>query len=111
MPIVASKPGTPQQIRGLVADLQVVAAHAQAAAFDLCLPYEGATATSRLAPVELDALKWSAYGLTNFEVGQKMGISATEALLRVRRAMAKLECASKYEAGLKAIRLGLISCD
>jgi len=103
--------GSPQHIRGLVADLQVVAAHAQAAAFDLCLPYNGGADGSRLAPAELDALRWSTDGLTNWEVGHKMGISATEALLRLRRAMAKLGAGSKYEAGLRAIRLGLISCD
>jgi len=66
---------------------------------------------SRLASAELDALQWSIDGLTDAEVGEKMNISATEALLRLRRAMAKLGCASKYEAGLRAIRLGLISCD
>jgi len=102
---------TPQRMRTLVLDLQAIAAHAQAAAFDLCLPYEGAKDDTRLAVAELDALRWSTDGLTNIEVGQKMGISATEAMLRLRRAMSKLGCASKYEAGLRAIRLGLIHCD
>lgn len=103
--------GTPQRIRVLVSDLLLVAAYAQAAAFDLCLPYEGAADRSRLATAELDALRWSVDGLTNVQVGQKLGISATEAMLRLNRTMAKLGCASKYEAGLRAIRLGLISCD
>lgn len=103
--------GTPQRIRVLVSDLLLVAAYAQAAAFDLCLPYEGAKVGSRLATAELDALRWSTDGLTNVQVGQKLGVSATEAMLRVRRAMTKLGCASKYEAGLRAIKLGLISCD
>jgi len=102
---------TPQRMRALVFDLQAIAAHAQAAAFDLCLPYEGAKNDTRLAVAELDALRWSTDGLTNIEVGQKMGISATEAMLRLRRVMSKLGCASKYEAGLRAIRLGLIRCD
>jgi len=103
--------GTPQRIRVLVSDLLLVAAYAQAAAFDLCLPYEGAADTARLAPAELEALRWSTDGLTNAQVGQKLGISATEAMLRLHRTMAKLGCGSKYEAGLRAIRLGLISCD
>ena len=92
-------------------DLLTVAAYAQGAAFDLCLPYEGVSDPSTLATAELDALRWSTDGLTNVQVGQKMGISAMEALLRLRRAMAKLGCSSKYEAGLRAIRLGLIRCD
>jgi DNA-binding CsgD family transcriptional regulator len=103
--------GTPQRIRVLVSDLMLVSAYAQAAAFDLCLPYQGAHDALRLASAEIEALRWSIDGLTNGQVGQKMGISPTEALLRLRRAMAKLGCASKYEAGLRAIRLGLISCE
>lgn len=102
---------TPQRLRALVLDLQAVAAYAQAAAFDLCLPYEGARDNSRLAPAELEALRWSTDGLTDAEVGRKIGISATEAKLRLCRVMSKLGCASKYEAGLRAIRLGLIHCD
>jgi DNA-binding CsgD family transcriptional regulator len=103
--------GTPQRLRVLISDLSILAAYAQGAAFDLCLPYIGASNGATLAATELDALRWSTDGLTNYQVGQKMGISATEALLRVSRAMSKLDCASKYEAGLKAIRLGLITCD
>lgn len=103
--------GTPQRVQVLRSDLLTVAAYAQGAAFDLCLPYEGVSDPSTLATAELDALRWSTDGLTNVQVGQKMGISAMEALLRLRRAMAKLGCSSKYEAGLRAIRLGLIRCD
>lgn len=103
--------GTPQRLRVLVTDLIQVAAYAQAAAFDLSLPYQGGKDASRLAAAEIEALRWSIDGLTDGQVGHKLCISPTEAMLRLRRAMAKLGCASKYEAGLRAIRMGLISCD
>jgi len=103
--------GTPQRIRTLAADLQLIASYAQAAAFDLCIPYERGADDQHLARSELEALRWSTDGLTNSEVGERMGISATEAMLRLRRAMAKLGCANKYETSLRAIRLGLIACN
>ena len=58
----------------------------------------------------LDALRRSIDGLSNWEVGQAMGISETEVLLRLRRATTKLGCATKYEAALRAIKLGLVDC-
>ncbi len=101
---------TEKQLRDLIYDVQLFAAHAQAAAFDLCLPYPRGSTSERLAPRELDALRRSMDGLTDWEVGRAMGISETEAKLRVRRSMQKLGCSTKYEAALRAIRLGLIDC-
>jgi len=98
------------QTQNLLSDICHFAAHSQAAAFDLCLPYPQ-TDGAVLADGELDALRRSMDGLTNWEVGQAMGISETEVLLRLRRSMRKLGCSNKYEAALRAIRLGLVDCD
>ena len=95
---------------GLTLDFLMFASYAQAAAFDLCVPYEGGSNANVIAVGELDALRRSIDGLSDWEVGNAMGISETEVLLRVRRAMQKLGCATKYEAALRAIRLGLITC-
>ena len=95
---------------GLMLDFQMFASHAQAAAFELCLPYPGGRTENVIATGELDALRRSIDGLSDWEVGNAMGISETEVLLRVRRAMTKLGCATKYETALRAIRLGLITC-
>ena len=105
------KCGSTNRIRELVADLQAYVPYAQAAAFDLCTPYDRGSDDIILARGELEALCWSKEGLTDVEVGKQMGISGTEAMLRLRRAMTRLGCASKYEAALRAIRLGLIQCD
>jgi DNA-binding CsgD family transcriptional regulator len=98
------------QRQNLLSDLCYFAAHSQAAAFDICLPYP--PADNALLPYgELDALRRSMDGLSNWDIGRAMGISETEVLLRLRRAMHKLGCNNKYEAALRAIRLGLVHCD
>ena len=62
-----------------------------------------------LTPRELEALRWTMEGKTAWEVGAILGISERTAVLHVNNAMHKLGCASKHQAVLKALRLGLIS--
>jgi DNA-binding CsgD family transcriptional regulator len=95
---------------GLTLDAQLFASYAQAAAFDLCLPYARGVDEHRLAASELDALRRSMDGLSDWDVGDAMSISETEVMLRLDRATAKLGCATRYEAALRAIRLGLVDC-
>ena len=95
---------------GLTLDFQTFTSYAQAAAFDLCLPYAGSHNPKVLATGELDALRRSIDGFNDWEVGNAMGISEREVTLRLQRAMEKLGCTTKYEAALRAIRLGLVDC-
>ena len=95
---------------GLTLDIQKFAAYAQAAASNLCAPYFQGNNENTLAASELDALRWSMDGLSDWDVGCAMGLSEMEVLLRLRRATTKLGCATRYEAALRAIRLGLIAC-
>ncbi len=95
---------------GRTLDMQEFAAYAQAAAFDLLIPYPLGADRRLPAPGELDALRRSMDGLSDWEVGNAMGISEKEVLLRLQRATAKLGCTTKYEAALRAIRLGLVNC-
>ena len=95
---------------GLTLDFLEFASYAQAAAFYLCLPYAGGRDINTLAAGELDALRRSMDGLSEWEIGNAMSISETEVLLRLQRAMIKLGCVTKYEAALRAIRLGLVAC-
>lgn len=93
-------------------DLLTFAAHAQAAAFDLCIPSTAGTQNaSSLTRSELEALRWTMDGKTSWEVGQEMSISERHATLLLNRAMKKLNCGRKYEAVLRAIQLGLIECE
>lgn len=101
----------PSGTRQLVEDFHVFAAHAQAAAFELCIHYDPpAHVQTSLTPGELEALRWVMDGMTNWEIGRKMDLSEWDVKLRLHRVMRKLGVASKYEAVLKGIRLGLIEC-
>ena len=59
---------------------------------------------------ELEALRWAMDGKTTISVGAAMGISTTHAELKLHKAQHKLHCRTKYEAVIKAIRLGLLTC-
>ena len=47
-------------------------------------------------------------GLTSWEIGKRMDLSERDVALRLQRVMRKLGCGTKYEAVLRAIKLGLI---
>ena len=101
-----------RNFKAIAEDLLRFAEHAQASAFELCLPARlDHRLPSSLAPRELETLRWSMDGLTSWEVADRMSISERHATLLTRRAMEKLGCSSKYEASLCAIRLGLIECE
>ena len=97
--------------KAIAEDLLSFAEHVQAAAFELALPskLDHRDALS-LASTELEALRWTIDGMTSWQVAERMLLSERHVTLLLRRAMQKLGCSSKYETGLRAIRLGLIEC-
>jgi DNA-binding CsgD family transcriptional regulator len=97
------------ELTRLVADLQLFAVHAQDAALRVLSPSTKQPDRPSLTPRELEALRWTMEGKTAWEVGAILGISERTAVLHVTNAMRKLDCASKHQAVLKALRLGLIS--
>lgn len=97
------------ELTRLVADLQLFAVHAQDAAMRVLSPAAALADRPSLTPRELEALRWTMEGKTAWEVGAILGISERTAVLHVNNAMHKLDCASKHQAVLKALRLGLIS--
>jgi len=97
------------ELTRLVADLQLFAVHAQDAALRVLSPAAPQPERPQLTPRELEALRWTMEGKTAWEVGAILGISERTAVLHVTNAMHKLDCASKHQAVLKALRLVLIS--
>ena len=86
-------------------------AHAQAAAFELCMPSRPEPDNAwELTKSELEALRWTMDGETSWEVGKSMSISERHVSLLLQRAMRKLDCSSNYQTILRAIKLGLIEC-
>ena len=104
-------PEDPAALTRLVADLQLFAVHAQEAAWRVLMPEQFNAQShlkAHLTPRELECLRWTMEGKTAWEVGTILGISERTAVLHLNNAMHKLECSSKHQAVLKALRLGLI---
>ena len=97
------------ELTRLVADLQLFAVYAQDVAMRVLSPAAPSPERPSLTPRELEALRWTMEGKTAWEVGAILGISERTAVLHVNNAMHKLQCTSKHQAVLKALRLGLIS--
>lgn len=92
-------------------EILLFGAHAQASAFELCIPTHPLPGNAwELSKSEIDTLRWSMDGKSPWEIGKAMAISERHALLFIQRAMQKLECTSKYQTVLRAIKLGLIEC-
>lgn len=102
-------PGDKGELTRLVADLQLFAVMAQDAASRVLVP-DASDYIERpsLTPRELEVLRWTMEGKTAWEVGSILGIAERTAVLHVNNAMHKLQCNSKHQAVLKALRLGLI---
>ena len=92
----------------LVADMQLFAVHALDSALRLLLPAAQQLEQPRLRPRELEVLRWTMDGKTAWEVGVILSISERTAVLHLHSAMHKLDCTSKHQAVLKALRIGLI---
>lgn len=102
-------PRNPRAITRIVADLQLFAVHAQDAAFRILTPAPMPAELPVLTAREQEALRWTMDGKTAWEVGSIMSISERTAVLHLQNAMHKLDCVTKHQAVLKAIRLGILS--
>lgn len=101
-------PSDSGELARVVADLQLFAVYALEAAMRVLAPLVNGADRPQLTPRELEALRWTMEGKTAWEVGAILGITERTAVLHVNNAMHKLECTSKHQAVLKALRLGLI---
>lgn len=98
--------------KSIFQDILIFADHAQAAAFELSIP-DKPYANNEQVPTkrELEALRWTMDGKTSWEIAKLMFISERHVTLLLLRAMQKLDCSSKYESVLRAIKLGLLKCE
>jgi DNA-binding CsgD family transcriptional regulator len=96
------------ELTRVVADLQLFAVLAQDAALRILVPPTEQTESPALTPRELECLRWTMDGKTAWEIGSILGIVERTVVLHVNSAMHKLDCVSKHQAVVKALRLGLI---
>lgn len=101
-------PSDRTELTRLVADLQLFAVHAQDTAMRVLISEALQPERPALTPRELDVLRWTMEGKTAWEVGQLLNIAERTTVQHLQNAMKKLQCNSKHQAVLKALRLGLI---
>lgn len=101
-------PTRDEELTRLLADLQLLAVHAQDAAARLLLPPPADAAKPALTKRELEILKWTAAGKTAGETAQILCISTHTVTYHVRAILEKLNATNKHKAVLNAISLGLI---
>lgn len=107
----AALPSCSTRLTRLLADLQLLAVHAHAAAERLWKPglLTARDKASQLTQREIEVLQWTLIGKTAWEVGRILGIGERTVVFHAMTAMRKLGAVSKQQAALKAFRLGVIS--
>ncbi len=93
----------------LMADLQLLAVHAQDTAIRLLAP--GSLLSEQLPPLterEIEILKWTAEGKSAWAVSQILNISEHAVKYHVNKILVKLDVATKHQAAAKAKAHGII---
>lgn len=102
-------PSDDAAVTRMMADLQLLAVHAQETAVRLLVPQAQAVdRVPHLTERELEILKWTAAGKSGWAVGQILNISEHNVKYHVGKILVKLEVGSKHQAAAKAQALGLI---
>lgn len=97
-------PSDPIRLNRMVADLQLLAVHAQDAASRLLLPDERITLPAR----QLEILKLTMEGKSAWVVGSLLGISENTVNYHLKRLFETLDVSTKSQAVLKAMEMGLL---
>jgi DNA-binding CsgD family transcriptional regulator len=100
-------PKNPEEVARMTAELSLFTVHAQDTALRLFDSPEKAEHRP-LSKRELEVLRWTMDGHTAQQVGDRLGIAERTVNMHSRHAIKKLGCVSKYQAAIKALRLGLI---
>ncbi len=96
------------ELTRLVADLQLFAVHAQDTAMRILVSEVHQPELPSITPRELEVLRWTMDGKTAKVVADLLNITERTVIQHLQNAMRKLDCNSKHQAVLKALRLGLI---
>jgi DNA-binding CsgD family transcriptional regulator len=103
-------PKSDSVVTRMMADLQLLAVHAQGAALRLFATDELATPVPplRLTPAECEVLRWTMEGKSAGVVGEILGLSRHTVVFHLRNAREKLGVSTKHQAVFKAVSMGLI---
>lgn len=101
-------PRDSSQLSRMMADLQLLAVHAQHAAGKLLSPEDELSELPSLTERELEVLKWTMAGKSAWIVSELLAISENTVNFHLRNVFRKLNVSSKHQAVLKALSLGLM---
>ena len=101
-------PKDSSQLSRMMADLQLLAVHAQHAAGRLLGPQDEAEEVPSLTERETEVLKWTMAGKSAWVVSELLAISENTVNFHLRNIFRKLEVSSKHQAVLKALSLGIL---
>lgn len=101
-------PSDVDEVTNLLASLQLLAVHAQDAALRLLGVQAASIDVPKLTSRELDVLRWTMEGKSAWAVGEILSVSENTVNFHLRNVFRKLGSASKHQAVLKAIALGLL---
>ena len=102
-------PADDVQLTRMMADLQLLAVHAQETTLRLLVPDAVEVQyLPKLTEREIEILKWTAEGKSAWAVGQILNISEHNVKYHIKRILMKLAVGSKHQAAAKAKTLGLL---
>jgi DNA-binding CsgD family transcriptional regulator len=102
-------PENDERLTRMLADLQLLAVHAQEAAIRVLLPSASEPLNvPSLTPREREVLLWTKEGKSAWAVGEILSMSEATVNFHIRNVMRKFGVSGKHMAILRAISLGLI---
>jgi len=96
------------KLNRMIADLQLLAVHAQDAAVRLLVSTKANAANPRLSPRQLEILRLTKEGKSAWVVGSLLGISENTVNYHMKQLFRELDVSNKPRAVLKAMELGLL---
>lgn len=101
-------PRDPIKLNRMVADLQLLAIHAQDAASRVLVPGGDSMRAPVLAPRQIEVLRLTMEGKSAWVVGSLLGISENTVNYHLKQIFRQLDVSTKHHAVLRALELGLL---
>jgi DNA-binding CsgD family transcriptional regulator len=101
-------PDEEHRLSRMMADLQLLAVHAQEAACRLLAPETMPQDVPELTRREIEILRWTMEGKTAWAVGAILGVTEGTVNFHLRNIFRKVGASSKHQAVLKALKMRLI---
>lgn len=104
-------PTRSKQLSRLLADVHLMAVHAQAAAVRLLTPLVQQDPSVQLTPREIEVLRWTKLGKDAAAIALILGLSVHTVKFHCENAIRKLGAENKHGAVIKALEFGLLDLE